>query len=175
MVTIRELAETVGFRGSVGRKIAEPSQVKTLPVIDNSVPTQSNITTSLDCYVSGQYVQRNGGVIEVTQRYQIFVSYAKSTQQISMQEIRNRIISDFEQKYGTNFNVTNTFVPALMVPVAKQLPGTPSGQSAPIELYQGSGLFRQMTRYERVRYEIGTQREMAQTNIGSIKKRYSVR
>jgi hypothetical protein len=174
MSDIRQLANEVGFKGTPNHRIAEPSSVRTLPVIDNSVPTQSNVRTSVDCYVSGQYVQKNGKVTEVTQRYTIFVAYSNQTQMQTMQQVRDRIISDFEAKYGKTFNVTNTFVPGLPVP-QKDLPGTGAGGVAPLEMYRGSDMFREMTRHERARYDIGTQKKQATVNIGNIKTRYGVK
>jgi len=172
---IQEIANNVGFKGTPQHRIAEPSTVHTLPVVDNSVMTQSNVRTSVDCYVSGQYVHRTGKVIEVTQRYSIFVAYSKGTQMQTMAQIRDRITNDFHAKYGTSFNVTNAFVPGIPVPKDKELEGTPRGEAGPLEMYRGSDMFREMTRYEKSRYEIGTQREMAKMNIKSIKDRYGVR
>jgi len=172
MVTsITDLANQVGFKGTPSHRTAEP-KMAVLQSVNNSVPNQSNITTSVDCYVSGQYVQRNGKVIEVTQRYQIFVSYGQATQFATMDQVRNRIIQDFEGKYGKSFNVVNTHVPTLPVPTKPVLPGTTPGQSGDIEMYAGSGLFRDMTEFEKTRYDIKTQRVQSQTNIESIKDRY---
>ena len=39
-------------------------------------------------------------------------------------------------------------------------------------MYAGSGLFRDMTEFEKTRYDIKTQRVQSQTNIESIKDRY---
>ncbi len=172
---IQEIANTVGFRGTPNHRIAEPSTVHTLPVVDNALPTQSNVRTSVDCYVSGQYVHRTGKVIEVTQRYTIFVSYAKGTQMQTMNQVRDRISSDFQAKYGTSFNITNAFVPGLPVPRSKEIEGIGRGVAEPLEMYRGSEMFRDMTRHERARYEIGTQKEMARTNIESIKDRYGLK
>lgn len=173
--TIGELAKQVGFKGTPHHRLAEPSSVRTLPVLDNSSPVASNIRTSVDCYVSGQYVQRNGNVIEVTQRYTIFVAYHKQTQFATMQQVRDRIIMDFEAKYGKTFNVTNVFVPTLPVPKDKTFRGVRKGATGDLFMYEGSELFREMTKYERARYEIGTQREMASTNISNIRQRYGLK
>lgn len=171
--TIGELAKQVGFKGTPQHRMAEPSSVRTLPVIDNASPLASNIRTSVDCYVSGQYVQRDGKVIEVTQRYTIFVAYHKETQFATMQQVRDRIINDFEAKYGKTFNVTNVYVPQLPVPKEKEVEGV--GRGGELRFYEGSDLFKQMTKYEKARYEIGTQRQIASTNISSIRKRYGLK
>lgn len=170
MPTIKELAKSVGFKGPASHRIAEPSKVNTLPVIDNSVPGQATIRTSIDCYVSGQYVAEKGKITEVTQRYTIFVAYSKSTQMQTMDEVRHRIIADFEAKYGKTFNIVNVHVPGLPVP-KHQLPR----DVGEIEFYHGSRMFRSMTRYERMLYDVRTQRDIARTNIESIKKRYGMR
>lgn len=172
---IQELARTVGFRGTASHRIAEPSQVQTLPVVDNAVPTQSNISTSVDCYVSGQYVQQNGKITEVTQRYTIFVSYSQQTQMQTMQQVRERILGDFQAKYGKTFNVSTVFVPGLPVPKKKEIEGVGKGGVGDLEFYYGSEMMREMSKYERARYEIGTQKRISGTNIESIKKRYGVR
>jgi len=173
LVTIKELAASVGFKGPAHKRVAEPSSVKTLSPIDNSVPGQATIRTSVDCYVSGQYVQKQGKSVEVTQRYTIYVAYSKETQLATMNKIRDTIMNDFQAKYGGTFNINNVFVQTLPVPVKKDVPVKDEAQ--PLEMYQGSGLFRDMTRVERARYEIGSQRTQSRLNIESIKKRYRTR
>ena len=123
MVSIKELAQTVGFKGPSNRRIAEPSSVKTLTPIDNAIPGQATIRTSVDCYVSGQYVSQKGArSIEVTQRYTIFVAYSKSTQLATMNQVRDRILQDFQGRYGSTFNISNVFVQNLPVPRKADIP-----------------------------------------------------
>lgn len=166
--TIGQLASDVGFTGTGQHKIAEPSKVENIPMVDNSIPGKPTIRTSIDCYVSGQYIQKTGKMIEVTQRYTIFVSYSSQTQVQTMAQARDRIVGDFEAKYGRTFNVSAVHVPGLPVPPEKE-------EGQPMELYGGSRLFREMTRYEKLRYEVGTERLKAETNIRSIKSRYGFR
>ena len=170
-ISIKEIADQSGFRGPISHRRAEPVGVRNLPVIDNSDQFNRSVRTSVDCYVSGQYVQSNGRVMEVTQRYTVFVSYNKETQFISMQQVRDRITTDFADKYGKSFNVSNVFVPDLPVPVSAPTGGTSDDEV----MYGGSRMFREMTSYEKKRYEIGTERLKADTNIESIKKRYALR
>ena len=183
---IAEIGQTVGWKGTPAHRTAEPSTVRTLPVIDNSNRYASNVRTSVDCYVSGQYVQRNGRVLEVTQRYTIFVAYSKETQLSTMNQVRDRVLSDFQAKYGGTFNVINVQVPQLPVPRSEQIPGVPPDKDA-MQLYGGSELFqdemirgtpnrifREMTKYEKLRYDVGTERAKAKTNIESIRKRYKL-
>ena len=174
MVSIKELADNTGFKGSNYHKIAEPTDVRNLPVIDNTSRfSKSNVRTSIDCYVAGQYVQRNGKIIEVMQRYSVFISYNQDTQYETLSEARKRIIDDFDAKYGRNFNVTTVFVPAVPAP-ATDLPQE-QGQVTDLQFYGGSKLFRGMTKYERYRYDVGTEKDVHETNLDNIKKRYGYR
>ena len=173
--SIKELSQNVGFSGTNNHRIAEPRQNFSLPVIDNSTPHESNITTSIDVYVSGQYVVGAGRVMEVRQRYSVYVQYSKSTQQKTMNEIRTQVMKDFEDRYGDTFNITTIDIPKLQIPKEAILPGTPPGQASPAEFYHGTTLFREMTRYERMRTEVKTQKEMSDVNIEAIRKRYGFR
>ena len=169
---IGELLQTFGAQGTPNHRLISPTSVRTLPVIDNSNPLQSNVRTSVDCYVSGQYTTRTGKTVEVTQRYTIFVAYSQEMQAATMAQVRARIIEDFEGKYGRTFNVTNVFIPALPIPVA---PFQSSAGGAPLTFYRGSEMFHNMTEYERLRYDVGTQKEMSSTNIDAIRRRYASR
>ena len=173
MVSIRDLAQTVGFRGPSNRRTAEPSSIKSLTPIDNEVPGEATIRTSVDCYVSGQYVHKRGKTVEVTQRYTIWVTYSSSTQLQTMNQARDRIMMDFQQRYGGTFNISNVFV--AQIPVPMNIKELPKPDAEPMEMYGGSAMFRSMTRAERARYEIGTQRTQSRLNIQSIKKRYNYR
>lgn len=168
--SIKEIADQVGFKGPMSHRRAEPQEVRNLPVIDNSDSFNKSIRTSVDCYVAGTYTQRNGRVMEVTQRYTIYVGYTSETQNITMTQVRDRIARDFQEKYGNNFNISNIYVPSLPIPVADQrkVPGDE-------QMYGGTEMFREMTRFEKARYDIGTERLKADRNIESIKKRYGLR
>jgi len=169
-ITVKDLANMVGWRGTSMHRTAEPSNISTLPVIDNAsrVSNRANIRTSLDCYVAGQYVQRNGKVLEVTQRYTIFVAYDAESQQATMTQVRDMILKDFQEKYGRTFNVTNVWVqPLSNAPDLRDV--------GPEQYYGGTPQFREMTKYEKFRYEVGTQKEISKTNIQSIRKRYGYR
>ena len=167
---IGEIANTVGWKGSSTHRLAEGNMNRSLPILDNSTRTGSNIRTSIDCYVSGQYVGKNGGVHEYTQRYSIYVSYSKETQMQTMQQVRQRIIDDFQARYGRTFNITTVFVPDLPVPISEQLKNVQD-----IEMYRGSSLFRSMSRYEKMRIDVTTEQLKAKANITSIRSRYKFR
>lgn len=173
---IGEIANTIGWRsGTPNAKRAEPSAVRTLPVVDNTNRFSSNVRTSVDCYVSGEYVQRNGKSFTVTQRYTIYVGYTKDTQAATMSQVRDRIASDFQAKYGRTFTITDVSVPSMPVPKDAVVPGVGAGQDIPMELYMGSQFFKQMHGFQRMRYEIGTERTKADMNIKSIRSRYGYR
>jgi len=172
---IAELADTSGWRGAPTDRQTEPGVVTALPMVDNSNRFSNTVRTSIDCYVSGTYVTRKGGQFTVRQRYTIFVAYNKDTQAATMSQVRARIMGDFQAKYGKMFNVTNVFVPGLPVPKDDRVIGLKPGAEIPQELYFGSALFKQMSKFERVRYEIGTERSKASGNIDAIRKRYGER
>lgn len=166
MSIISDLARNVGFRGTGQRRFAEPNAIRTLPTIDNGSPQRSkNVTTSIDCYVSGQYLQRTGKVIEVSQRYTIFIKYTAETQVATMKQLRDRIMSDFQERYGTSFNITTVHVPD--IPAAPEVLPVDD-----MQMYGGSTLFREMTRYEKYRYDVGTEKAKERYNVESIRKRY---
>jgi len=165
------IADTIGWHGTPNHRLAEPGSVRTLPVIDNTDPAGSNIRTSVDCYVSGQYVQRNGKILEVQQRYSVFVSYGKQTQMATVRQLQDRIASDFKSRYG-NFNVATIYVPNLPIPMAKVFGGVGPGGEQDLQMYGGSRLFRGMTSYEKVRKDVGAEHVKSSTNISSIRKRY---
>lgn len=165
---IGQVAQESGFKGTSSHRIAEPREVRNLAVIDNTQPRRPAIRTSVDCYVSGQYVQQNGKIIEVTQRYSIFVGYSSQTQAQTMNELRSRIVMDFESKYGTTFNITTIHVPGLPVPAEREEVGEE-------QMYRGSSLFREMTKFEKRRYDIGSEHLKATTNIRAIRNRYKMR
>jgi hypothetical protein len=171
---IRELGSTVGFRGPMAHRTAEPGVNTSLPVIDNTDQSAPNVRTSVDCYVSGQYLGRRGNTIEVVQRYTVFVSYSRNTQKATMDQLRDRITNDFSSRYGSQFNVSGMQIPGLPIPDI-HTPGVNPGEVAPVEFYWGSKTYREMTRTTRLRYDIGTQGKIRDLNVGSLKKRYGVR
>lgn len=161
---IGDVSRSVGWRGDRSNKMAEPGSITSLPVIDNSVPTKQNIRTSIDCYVTGTYVGKKGQMFTVKQRYTIFLSYGRDTQFQTLQQTRSVIVSDFGSRYGGVFNVRDVFIPDLKVP---------AGEAEPLQMYGGSTVFK--GRFpNRAKYEIDTERSIAGTNIGNIRRRYNL-
>jgi len=177
---IRELASAGQLRGGGQHKQADPPTERQLRVIDLADPGAPRVSTGVDAYVAGQYLGRNGKTIDVTQRYTVYVSYSARTQQQAVQQAREEVLKHFQEKYGSTFNVTNVYLQD--VPRARAA-GTMGdllgidgevapGQVAPMQFYLGGEVFKSMTRVNRIRWEIGSQRSIARTNIGSIRRRY---
>lgn len=93
----------------------------------------------------------------------------------TMSEVRSRITEDYESRYGTTFNISTVHVPDLPVPRTDILPGTAPGGAAPLEMYRGTDMFRNMTRYEKMRFDVGTEKVKSTINIRSIRQRYGYR
>jgi hypothetical protein len=166
MVTIRELAANVGFKGTSYNRTAEPQIQRNLPVIDNARGSAGpKISTSIDCYVSGEYVSGKGQRMAVIQRYSIFVSYGQDTQAATMQQVRARISQDFSERYGGTFNVAHVHVPDLLTP--QRAPTADAEQ-----FYRGSEEWR--LRIARASFDIGTERSKITKNISNIRRRYDL-
>ena len=170
MATIRELASSGLFRGTTQHRVAEPSVHRQLTPIDNAEPTGPNIRTSVDVYVSGQYLGKKGKIVEIIQRYSVYVAYGRNTQARTMSQVRETVLNDFQSEYGGQFNVSNVRIGDLPFPRAEGV--VMPDEVAPMEFYVGSGAFRDATRTQRIRWEIGSQKNIARTNIGSIRRRY---
>ena len=167
--SIRYLAEQATSKGSSDRhRIFEPQQIGNLKPVDHSIPGMKNVSTSIDCYVYGQYVVRGGKTIDVHQRYTIFVTYNAQTHPDAMKELRETVLADFQTRYGSAFNITNVEIPPLPVPVKER-----KADSA--VFYRGTDMFRSMTAHERARYDIKSQRDIAAKNIDSIRRHLPAR
>jgi len=162
---IGEIARTSGFRGSQQHKIAEPAPISTLPVVDLSDPRGGNVHTSIDCYVSGQYVGKRGQIHEVQQRYTVFVSYGRDGQSDAMRQTRSVIASDFSKRFGGTFNMTTVFVPELRVPQGRE--------ADPELMYGGSRTFA--GRFDRSRYELEGEKIKYGENYKNIRRRYGLK
>lgn len=164
MPTIQEIAQISGFKGGGGGvRSAEVQTKRDLPVINNS-GVGTSVSTSLDCYVAGEYIGKGGSRLQVTQRYTLFVSYSSGTQVSTMEQARVRIMSDFQQRFN-QFNVTTVYVPQLIEP--QQAPSAEAEQ-----FYRGSEEWR--VRIQRASFDIGTEKEKASRNITNIRRRYNL-
>lgn len=168
MPTVGEIASSTGFRGNGRRRTAEPPTISGAP-IDNVTGGGPVVSTSVDMYVSGQYVGSKGQQLEVFQRYQVFVRYDQSTQRMTMQQLRDQIMHDFSTRYG-EFNISAVFVPDIAAPPA---PAQDEG------FYRGRGVWEGRTSASgrpvaRARYELDTIKRTYELNTKSIRRRYKL-
>lgn len=168
IVTISEVAEQ-GFSGNKWHKYAEIVGSRYV-TIDESTASENNVDTSVDCYVAGTYIGRDGATIEVRQRYTIYVSYSRSTQRIAMTKVRATIINDFERNFPS-FHITDVFLPEekFITPLGKE------GLRESEEFYYGSELFKTLSRRDVGRFRVGTERDIFKSRISQIKRRFNLR
>lgn len=163
MPTVADIARTTGFRAGPGIRSAQPPEVRDLSVIDNgdAFRPERNVSSSVDCYVAGHYVGGKGQRLEVVQRYTIYVRYSSESQMQTMQQIRSRIMDDFNARYG-EFALSNIFVPELEAPVS----------AAPEFTYAGREAW--MARIQRATYDVRGEQEKSGYNIEKIRRRYGL-
>jgi hypothetical protein len=163
---IQEIAHS--FRGTRFHKTADLQSAQQYS-IDHSGGRKNSIYTSVDCYVSGTYTDKEGKTLEVIQRYTVYVAYNRDTQMTAMNETRQRIMQDFERNFPWA-RVSDVFIPE-----AKFI--KPLGDGAMVQdegFYYGSSLFRDMSRIDVARYKMSTERDIYKTNIKGIKRRYGL-
>jgi len=165
MVSFESFIERLRITGGRRDRLGESIEIDKSKVLDHSSEGENNISTSVDCYVSGHYTDSEGKRLIVKQRYTVYVKYGKSTLAAAMSDVRNQIIRDFQMKYP-GLIVDDTFVPAMIAPLGRE------GISADEGFYYGSKMFREMTKSERLRYNLGTATEMYKKNIKTIEQRY---
>lgn len=126
--------------------------------------------TSVDCYVAGSYIGRDGATVEIKQRYTIYVSYNRLTQRQAMNKVHSVIIEDFGNNFPS-FHVTDVFIPEheFIVPLGA------SGLYEPEAFYYGSDLFKRMSRQETGRFRVGLERDIFQSRMRQIKKQFKMR
>lgn len=167
MVSFDSFIERLKISGGKRHRFAEAVDIDKSKVVDMSEPLKNNISTSVDAYVSGHYTDRNGNVLEVKQRYTIFVSYSKDSLFQAIPAIKKRMLDDFQQKYP-GMNIDDTFVPNLIAPLGQQ------GMIEDEAFYFGSKLFKELTRVQSRGLALGSAADMYKRNIDTIKKRYTL-
>jgi hypothetical protein len=102
-------------------------------------------------------------MLEVKQRYTLYVSYNARTQTVAMARLRNDMIMDFEQNFP-QFHVTDIFIPEdkFVIPAGPE----------PSEFYYGSELFKRMSRLDVYKYRLGTERQIYDSRTRALRKRY---
>jgi hypothetical protein len=132
----------------IGRqqKQGDSTSIKPLPSVENVKQGERSISTTVDCYVSGEYVTKDGKTFKIRQRYSIAIKYSRSTLNEVMQRLRNAIQSEFTATYsGDGFQISDVFVPLLTAPTAYQT----------VEFYRGSKYWRLLLKrnVEEVKFE----------------------
>lgn len=108
-----------------------------------------------------------GRSLSIKQRYTVFVSYNRATLKTAMDRVRGQIISDFENNFP-EFRIADVFIP-------EQQFMAPTGPSDADEMYEGSHLFKQLSRMDVGRYRVATERDIMSSRIKQIKRQYGLR
>lgn len=161
-MSLREIFDKFHFSGGKHRYGETPS---TDVFIDKREGNPVGITTSVDCYVSGTYVAAGGKSVDVKMRFTVYISYNEETQQEAMNQLRTEVMEQFRREFP-NFKVTDVFVPL------HDLPKPEVKISEEDMLYYGSRAFKQITNYQKVRYELGTAGDIYRENRKIIRDRY---
>jgi len=163
MVTISEIASTSGFKGSKYHKYSDmPADTRTAIDLSEGKKRSSVISTSVDCYVSGTYVNNKGMSVDIRQRYTVFVSYNIKTQVMALRSTRDQIMRDFTNRF-TDFKITDVFVPetSFVTPI-KEGPED-------VAYYEGSELFKRMSKIDVAEYRAQTERAIYESRLKKIK------
>ena len=138
-------------------------------VLDFAEKGERAVSLSLDCYVSGQYVSRGGRTVEAKFRFNVYVRYSESTMKQAMNAVRERLLEKFKKEFP-GFDPSVVFVDPnkWQVPVETK----PAEQE---EFYKGTDYWRRLMGTEYARYEIATRKEIYNTSVANIKKRYGLK
>ena len=170
MTSIKEISDrSGGFKGNKQHRWAELPQNTQYTVDHSGAGRKNNVYTSIDCYVSGTYINKTGGVMEVKQRYTIYVSYNRDTMQQAMTEVRSRVVNDFSGNFP-EFRISDVFIPdqKFIQPMGDH------GLVEDVQFYQGSEMFKNMSRIDVAQYKIQMEGDIYKANVKNIKKRYGV-
>ena len=107
--------------------------------------------------------------MEVKQRYTIYVSYNRDTMQQAMTEVRSRVVNDFSGNFP-EFRISDVFIPdqKFIQPMGS------GGLTEDVQFYQGSEMFKNMSRIDVAQYKIQMEGDIYKANVKNIKKRYGV-
>lgn len=138
----------------------------TLPSVDYSIPKEKSITTTIDCYVTGSYIDQRGKMFTIRERYSIDVTYSNSTVLEAMARIRQLLMSKFEEE-NPSFQVGDVFIP--------ELPPEMKVIAEPQYVYRGGRIYRYMTRLSEGRIMLETEKDIYVSRAESIIKRYGLK
>lgn len=167
MVDLASIFERAKISGGKRHRFAEAIEIDKAHVLDYSSTVKNNVSTSVDCYVSGHYVDRQGNMLEVKQRYTIYVRYGQDTFNQALASIRQQILNDFQKKYP-GLTLDEVFVPNLIIPKGDE------GLTEDELFYYGSKEFKKMSSLQQRDFQLKSAGDMYKRNVGTIKKRYSL-
>lgn len=139
--------------------------VESLPSLEYEEKGKRSISTTVDCYVTGTYITREGKLFSIKQRYSIDVSYTRDDIIEVMSRIRQMIMEKFKAEHP-EYNISDVFIPELLSP--RNIP-------EPAYFYRGGKLYRYLTRFSEGRYILQTEKEIYKSVAKKIIKRYSLR
>jgi hypothetical protein len=168
VATISEIADIHKLTGSRFHKFADLG-INSKHQVDLSGGKKNSVYTSVDCYVSGTYTGNDGKSMEIKQRYTVYVAYNRDTQMQAMTQVKQQIMDDFNREFPV-FRIADVFIPE-----AKFI--KPLGSDGLVEdasFYQGSDMFKAMSRIDVAQYKMQVEKDIYNRNIKNIKKRYGI-
>jgi hypothetical protein len=164
-INFRTILERAKISGGKRHKFAEAIDIDKSKVIDYSDPNYNNISTSIDCYVSGHYLDRKGNMLEIKQRYTVYVQYNKATITPALQQVRKNILESFKNQYP-GMMIDEVFIPELISPLGKE------GIMEEESFYYGSKLFKELSKSQLLDLRLKSAADMYKKNLGTIRDRY---
>lgn len=137
-----------------------------LPPVDYSDEKEKPITTTVDCYCTGTYIDDRGKLFTIRERYSLEVTYSNSTIIEAMTRLRNMVISKFEQE-NPSYQIGDVFVPQLLPELKKT--------ADPRYLYRGGRIYKYLTRIEEGKLMLGTEKQIYKSRAESIIKKYGLK
>ena len=165
-MTLSEIFKRHKFTGPKSNRVANIDQEA---VLDYSEPNKANISTSVDCYVSGQYVSSNS-ILEVNFRFTIYVKYSANTVDEALAGVRWRVEQDFQREFP-GFELTSVIIPKerFIIPTAK------GAMTEDEFFYYGSNLYKQITQMEKARFDMRVHKDIYEKNTDIVKERYGLK
>jgi hypothetical protein len=145
-------------------ELIRPSDVE----LDYADPSETPITTTIDCFITGTYIDQKGKMFTIRQRYSVTITYSSSTVVQAMARIRDRLIQKFQAE-NESFMVGDIFIPELQ----REVPFKTTPE--PIYTYRGGKLWRYLTRIEEGKFKIGLQKEAYKNRARMLIAKYGLK
>lgn len=145
--------------------IGEALRSSEVPELDYSGLKEKQISTTIDCYVTGTYLTDNGKIFTIRQRYSVPIKYSNSTIIEAMQRAKSSIVEKFQNENDA-FNITDVFIPELKPDM---------NTYAPMYMYSGGKLWRMQTRVEMGRFKLGVHKDIYKSNAQRLIKQYGIK